>query len=212
MRRSNRLILVLAIAYPISAHISTIWAIPQLGISVLTALLIAISYDLTYKRKPWLRGSIALAIALFGLFALLYAKNVILFFPPIVISATLLYLFGKTLLPQRVPLITLFSREVLNETSPEIDAYTRKVTLAWTIFFATMIVECILLALFANKDTWSLFTNIVNYIFIGIFFVIELIFRRLYLKKPFSIIEFFRKIAKTNFHQLAKRTHENSNS
>ncbi|MCU7809621.1 MAG: hypothetical protein KZQ77_00080, partial [Candidatus Thiodiazotropha sp. (ex Notomyrtea botanica)] len=51
--------------------------------------------------------------------------------------------------------------------------YTYGVTVLWSALFMIMIVESVLLALYATPEVWSLFTNFINYAFIGLVFFIE---------------------------------------
>lgn len=93
--------------------------------------------------------------------------------PHAVIYLSLLWLFGRTLAPGREPLVTSVARRVHGALAPEIDAYTRRVTLAWCVFFLGQIaVSCLLFAL-APLETWSFFANILNLPLLVVMFVAE---------------------------------------
>jgi uncharacterized membrane protein len=78
------------------------------------------------------------------------------------VNLFLLWLFGRTLLPGREALISQISRRINGHLKPEIAAYTRRVTVAWCIFFTAQVVISLLLYLLAPVAVWSLFINVLN--------------------------------------------------
>src|SRR5215475_12621588 len=78
------------------------------------------------------------------------------------IYASLLLAFGLTLRPGREPLITSMARRLHGEVEGELAAYTRGVTVAWTIFFAVQLILSITLFCFAPLVVWSFFVNILD--------------------------------------------------
>jgi uncharacterized membrane protein len=70
--------------------------------------------------------------------------------------------FGATLRAGHTPLITTMAARVHRELTPAMLVYTRKVTIAWTIYFVAM--AGVSLALFAltRFDTWALFANLLT--------------------------------------------------
>jgi uncharacterized membrane protein len=74
----------------------------------------------------------------------------------------LLMYFGRTLAGSAEPLITKFARRVHGTLLPAMEAYTRRLTVAWCVFFAAQIVVSALLYLFAPLDAWSIFVNLLN--------------------------------------------------
>src|SRR5687768_563915 len=68
-------------------------------------------------------------------------------FPHAAINVSLMWIFGRTLLHGREPLITAFARRIHGTVPPHIQPYTRRVTVAWCVFFAAQVlVSAILLA------------------------------------------------------------------
>ncbi len=100
-----------------------------------------------------------------------------LFLPPIAINLLLLVIFAKTLLPGNEPLITQLSRLERGEIPPELVSYTRRLTWVWSIFFGALVIESVLLPVYASIEIWSLFTNILNYLFIAVLFFGEYFYR-----------------------------------
>jgi uncharacterized membrane protein len=86
-------------------------------------------------------------------------------------------LFGRTLLQGREPLITGVARRVHGVLTPEIAAYTRRVTQAWCGFFAAQIVVSGLLFAFAPLEIWSLFVGVLNFPLVALMFCGEYLYR-----------------------------------
>lgn len=89
----------------------------------------------------------------------------------------LLWLFGRTLLAGREPLISQISRRINGELRAEVADYTRHVTIAWCIFFVLQVVISLLLYAFAPLAAWSFFINILNLPLLILMFVGEKTYR-----------------------------------
>jgi len=70
--------------------------------------------------------------------------------------------FGSTLRTGRTPLITTMAARVHHTFTPARRAYTRRLTLAWTLYFVAMAVVSVLLFSFASFGTWALFANLLT--------------------------------------------------
>ena len=140
-----------------------------------------------------------------------------LYLPPIIVPAFLAYVFGNTLWPGRTPLISQLIR-MLHAPGDEPDAavwsYARRLTAAWTALFVTLATFNLLLAAFAEPDgllrasgidpglavsheLWSLFTNLIEYLLVAAFFVIEYAYRRQrFPRQPYrNMFDFLRRTA-----------------
>lgn len=93
--------------------------------------------------------------------------------PHAAINLFLIWVFGSTLRRGREPLITGFARRVHGILPPEIESYTRSVTLAWCLFFAAQVATSALLLLFAPLDAWSFFVNALGFPLIAAMFIGE---------------------------------------
>lgn len=90
----------------------------------------------------------------------------------------MLWLFGSTLRPGSEPLISRVARHLEGgELSPALAAYTRNVTLAWTVFFAAQLTTSAVLYTFAPLPAWSLFINVLNAPLIALMFGAEFLIR-----------------------------------
>ena len=77
-------------------------------------------------------------------------------------NGLLLAWFASTLRPGSEPLVTRVARCVHGTLKPEIESYTRSVTIAWCVFFTAQLVVSLVLFLLAPLETWSLFVNVLN--------------------------------------------------
>ncbi len=82
--------------------------------------------------------------------------------PHAVIYLSLLWLFGRTLWYGNEPLVTRLARRVHGTLPPKLAAYTRRVTIAWCVFFTAQMAGSALLFAFAPLEIWSLFINVLN--------------------------------------------------
>lgn len=164
---------VLIVAYPLTLHLSVSWADARPVAAVLAALCLWGAARCWAQQR---RGGMALALlGVLGI-ALLVAREgllPLLYWQPVIIGALGGWLFGRTLVSGRVPLITRLARLARGELPPELLRYTRQVTLAWTLVFALLTLELLLLRLWATPTVWSLFANAINYLLIALFFVGE---------------------------------------
>jgi len=97
--------------------------------------------------------------------------------PHATIYCFLLWLFGRTLLRGREPLITGVARRVHGTLEPEIEAYTRRVTQAWCLFFAAQLAVSALLFALVPLPVWSLFVNLLNAPLLVLMFAGETLYR-----------------------------------
>lgn len=90
--------------------------------------------------------------------------------------------FGRTLRGPGESLVTQMARRVHGGVlSPAQQTYTRKVTLAWSVFFAAMALCSTVLFLLFPVEVWSTFANLLGGPLIGLMFVGEYLLRRMVL-------------------------------
>lgn len=162
----------LFVAYPAVAHFGKPAAALAL-LATLAAYLVA-SLGLRHPLR-WL----APPAAGFAVYWLSPPVEWLLFVPPILINAMLAWLFGRTLVRGRVPLIARFAVMEQGTLSAELAAYTRTLTWLWTLLFIAAALLSLALAMSGQRDAWSLFTNFVNYLLVAALFVGEFVYRRL---------------------------------
>jgi len=96
----------------------------------------------------------------------------------VVTNGVMCWFFGHTLFGGRTPIITTLARTIHPTLPEKVLNYTRRVTIAWTLFFALQIVVSLLIFNFSSINAWSIFANILNWPLIGLMFVIEYFFRK----------------------------------
>lgn len=97
--------------------------------------------------------------------------------PQVGISLAVAWWFGRTLLPGREPLITFVARRVHGTLPPAIESYTRRITWAWALWMAGLAVVSILLFAVGDRETWSVFANLLFFPLIALLFVLEYAYR-----------------------------------
>lgn len=174
----------LIIGYEVGAHraVSTP-GLEALGLALVLApaFVVALGFAARSRRRGLLLTLVALAGA--GLWlargALVRHYEWGLFLEHVLFNGALGYLFGRTLVRGRVPLCTQFAAMVRGSPlAPAIAAYTRQVTVAWTVFFAIIVAVSTLLFATASIQTWSTFANYLTLPLSALMFVAEHACRR----------------------------------
>jgi len=101
----------------------------------------------------------------------------LLYLPPVLIPALLFVVFVRSLGQGNEPLVTGIAEKAQGPLTLVMRVYTRQVTIVWAVVFAFMVLNAILLPVYARPEIWSLFTNFINYILCGILFLGEYYFR-----------------------------------
>lgn len=201
MRLRAGLTVLLAVAYPLLAHLGALLhSVVLTSGAVLVLLTVFFSAGLWHGRiAAWL-GWIALCAATIGLSLHGHAR-LPQYAVPVLIDGFVAWLFGHTLLRGREPLIAGIIRIVDGEAMLQDAAvcdYARRLTLFWTLLMSGLALTALTLALLLQPDgllvlfgitaplpvsavQWSWFANVINYALVGAFFALELFLRRLVL-------------------------------
>ena len=188
--------IALFLAYPATAH----FARPATAVALLATLVAYIAASILIRHPArWLVPPLAAGVVLF----VAPQADWLLYLPPIAINLALCWLFGRTLVHGRVPLIARFALMEQGTLTEELAAYTRRLTWLWTLLFAGAALASLLLALSGNRDAWSLFTNLVNYLLVAALFLGEFAYRRLRYRnyRHQSPLELLRNVRKTNLFE-----------
>lgn len=95
------------------------------------------------------------------------------------INAALGAMFALSLRPGRMPLCTQIAIAIHGQLPPGHAHYTRRVTQAWTLFFAVMVGVSTLLFVLAPVAAWSGFANLATPLLIALMFLAEAVCRRI---------------------------------
>ncbi len=167
------LLLATTLLYPFAVywglgHLSPRWiALALFGVLVARLCL--------HSRDP-LRGAL-LAGALFSLLAFLDNTALPLKLYPVAVSGGLLFLFMASLYHPPT-IIERLARVREPDLSPRAVAYTRKVTVAWCVFFLCNGTLGLVTALFVSDRWWALYNGLVAYLLMGAMFAIEWLMRQ----------------------------------
>jgi uncharacterized membrane protein len=110
------------------------------------------------------------------------------------IHIALLTLFARTLIQGREPLITGIVRRIRGPLPPEIDRYSRQVTVLWCAYFTAQLLASLLLLCAAPLAAWSFFINVLSFPLTVTVFVGEFIFHTIR----------FRHLPQRHFVELVK--------
>ena len=166
---------------------------------ILIPFVLAVTWAMAVELSLRLALVILSALILSGLAAVklfgLPHPAIIFGLPHLVTNLFLMWFFARTLIHGRESLITAIARRVHGTLTPELEIYTRRVTWAWSLFFALQILVSIGLFFFATMEIWSTFINILNAPLIVLMFVCEYTYRLLRYRNhhssPFDGLEIF---------------------
>ncbi len=170
--------IALILFYPLLVHISVVMQTPYLRAAALVVLALAILYR-PLKRASAMAWVLLLAVAAGSVPGLFFGfTGFVLYLPPVVIPVLLLTVFGETLRPGHTPLVTAIGEKARGPLPAEMRRYTRAVTLMWCLVFASMATVAAALPWLASQEIWSLFTNLLNYVFVGVLLFAEFLYRK----------------------------------
>ena len=146
-------------------------------VGVLTPMLAAIAIGAWRAGQRWVGAAAALAIVGLCVQALRgtqVSAPVLYLAQHVGVHAFLAFGFGSTLRAGHTPLITTLAARVHRDFTPAMAVYTRKVTLAWTLYFVAI---SLALYAFASFDTWALFANLLTPLAVVVMFGAEYLLR-----------------------------------
>jgi uncharacterized membrane protein len=159
------------IFYPLFVHLLISLKAPAIAVAGLVVTSLVYFYMVLRLRQN--AGTRLAWIGLYALFAALGALSLLtntvyaLFLPPVLVNLGLLLLFGMTLRRTSVPLIERVMRMEYpaGELPPPLARYARNVTRVWVGFFGAVALTSAALAVAAPLEQWSLFSNVLSYVF-----------------------------------------------
>lgn len=169
--------------YPLIVHLLIKLDVPWLAVAgLMVTSLVYLFLVLGLQRDTGVhRGWLALYVlfAVLGTVNLLTDTHYALFFPPLLINLTIAAVFGATLRPGSTPLVEQMMRfEYEGQPPPAaLKGFARNLTWIWTLYLAGVALSSVVLALTARLEVWSLFTNILNYVFAVILLFAQYLYR-----------------------------------
>lgn len=205
----------LVLAYPVVAHLAVVLDSRPLLVAALALLIVM-------PMLPALtRGSvvawIAIPVIVAGLWWVSHSTHATLplYIAPILVPGFMAGVFGSSLLAGQTPLIEQMIRLMESDHVPEdaVWTYARNLTRGWTLLFITISTTSLVLGLLAEPDglllaagitppvtvsqeAWSLFANLIGYLLVAAFFVIEYAYRRQrFPRQPYrNILDFLLRV------------------
>jgi uncharacterized membrane protein len=210
------LMIALGVAYPLVAHAAVVSHNPAITTVSLAVLATLVMLPRLARGSVLMWCALPLVILALVLLWRVHAAWLPLYATPVFFTLFAAWVFGHTLAPGETPLIVRLARllHAPSDPGPEIEAYARKVTLAWTVLLTGLSLLSLTLALVAEPngialmsgvqppftvsvETWSLFANFLNYAIAGGFFLIEYLYRRRrFPQQPYrNLFDFLRRAA-----------------
>jgi uncharacterized membrane protein len=186
--RPNALGHLLFALYPILIFAGLHYLDPRtIGACVLAALV------LRYRRRAahLLSGFSAVEFAalalplVLGIAVVVANDEMLLRLYPASISASMLLLFGATLVNPPT-MVERFARRQHPDLAPERVRYTRRVTEAWCLFFVLNGAIAAYTAVYSSREIWAIYNGFVAYLLMGTLLVAERIVRRLVIRTTAS--------------------------
>lgn len=172
-------IVVVLVLYPLLVYLG----ISYLGTAWIAALLIAVCilrlcsfrFDTMRQLGPQILivccGGILLAAA-----SLLLGTPDAMLYYPVLVNAAMFFVFAHSLVyPPTI--VERLARLKDGDLPEEAVAYTRRVTVAWVVFFACNGGVALYTALLTPLELWTLYNGIVAYVLMGLMFCGELFTR-----------------------------------
>ncbi len=186
------LIILFTLSYLVTAHVALIHGSAALAAAATALLALVMLASIRGRHRTMLRVAAAAIGALIVILIARGAPPVPLLLPPVLIPASIAWMFGRTLRPGTTPLVERVARgfHAPAVPAPRIIAYARRVTWAWTLLLAAvatinaaLIVNLVpggLIELAGFVPRWpvtpalfAFFGNSGTYLLIGGMFVVE---------------------------------------
>jgi len=170
----------LTIVYPFLVYLT----LGRLSPGILALILLAVygaRFIALRRRTATVSSPIAawtfFALATFAIVVFATGSSATLLYYPAVVNAMLFAVFGYSVLhpPTVIERIARLREPDLPASGV---AYTRRVTIAWLVFFAANGSVAFATAVVADMSLWSLYNGLVAYLLIGAMFAVEFAIRR----------------------------------
>jgi uncharacterized membrane protein len=139
----------------------------------------AAAFLLWLARRSRHRGVVAAALVVAAAAAWLEWGTLERHFPSVFFvehagaNVMLAIVFGRTLAAGHEPLCTRFARLTHGAMTPDLAAYTRGVTLVWTIFFSALALASAVLYFGGFLTAWSVLATMLSPALVALMFVVE---------------------------------------
>lgn len=131
----------------------------------------------TGAHRAWL--GLYLALVTLGMVNLFTDTHYALFVPPVVINLAIGLVFAMSLRRAATPLVEQMMRFEYGGQAPPapVARYARRLTGVWVGYFAAVAALSVVLAIAAPLETWSLFVNVLSYVFAIALVITQFLYR-----------------------------------
>jgi uncharacterized membrane protein len=155
-------------------------ASPWSAVALLVPMLAVVCAWMWHSRQRLLSACAAAAIAFLVARAVAgstVATEKLYLAQHVVVHLCLALWFGATLRAGHTPFISGLAARVHRHLTPPMQAYTRQVTVAWTIYFVGMAIVSLVLYAGAPFETWATFANLLTPLALALMFGGEYLLR-----------------------------------
>ncbi|AXK66562.1 hypothetical protein [Burkholderia sp. IDO3] len=151
-----------------------------LAMALVPPLLIALGAAWRSPRRAWLVPAWLLVAAVLWAARMPLARHFEwgLYLEHASFNLAMALLFGRTLAAGQMPLCTRFATMIHGTITPAVARYTRRITLAWTLFFVAIAAVSTLMFAAAPIVAWSTFANYLSLPLVAVMFAAEHACRR----------------------------------
>lgn len=172
----------LVLAYLVLAHLASVSGDTRVAALALMAIVLLALAGPLLRGRPGAWG--LLAAAAFASWA--WSGSAWLWLPLRLVPATCValaaWIFARTLVRGRVPLVTRIAAAIEGTTpsalAPAVRAYSKRVTTGWAGLLALLAVFDAWIAFYGTPEQWSWLANIGDYVVIAACFLLEFAWRR----------------------------------
>lgn len=173
-----RLILRISLlVYPLVAHIGII--LHQAMWPACYLIVVVYLNSLKFLWQDKITGALMTMLAGSMMYLLIDSDKSILvmYLPPVLIPAWLAFVFIESLREKQAVISNIAERIEGKPLDVKHLAYTRQLTVLWSLIFVLMVCEAIALAVWATHEVWSWWVNIGNYFIVAVLFFGEMLLR-----------------------------------
>ena len=167
---------LLALLLPISIWVFRYFEIPfwVAGIFLLPLIFL--------KKNPYWGKSLAIIAMVLGGASLVFRSPDFIYFYPVMVNIVLLTVFISSLFCSQTIVEKIARLRDPSFSEREIP-YARKVTLAWSLFFAINGCVAFITVMLEDKFYWSIYNGAISYVLMGLMFAGEFYCRKRYIRR-----------------------------
>jgi len=127
----------------------------------------------------------------------------IIYLPPTAIDLLIAFLFGRTLVRGRVPLIEQYMRVAHSDLHPRVVRHARQLTWVWVCVMTALGLVAALLAVSGRAEAWYRFVNLDSLLLVAAVFLVEYLYRLVFFTREYhtSPLQILRIVVQARFRR-----------